>query len=152
MNDLNNRLEETNVVTEDMKLPAGSAVLQAVIVKDKHGDGGFLDIRAIAVGCNSLDMRNPAHRFLQAVSNRMDEIMAEVSGGLPYEEVDPSVIEEHILAANEQIIDAPQPGETLYLSNGQTVVVQDEDQGGYDCPVCGKDEPHQHSLFEQKSA
>jgi hypothetical protein len=123
------KLEETNVITEDMRLPEGSAVIQCVLVQDPNGNGGYMDVRAITVGADHLDPANPAHRWLQAVSRRMDEIMREVVGeNGRIEEVDLATLEGRILAANEVVLDAPQPGEVLTLSNGQTVTVQDESE------------------------
>lgn len=94
------KLEETNVITEDMRLPAGSTAIQCVL---HHGENGcYLDVRAITVGTDNLDLNNPAHRFLQAVTNRIEEIMNEVSGGTgSVEALDPAEFEARLVEVNE---------------------------------------------------
>jgi hypothetical protein len=76
-------LRPTDVVTEDMKLPAGSAVIQAILHRDADDPKLVsIDFRFVTIGTTQLKLANPTHRFLQAVQRRMDEIMAEVTGGI----------------------------------------------------------------------
>lgn len=102
-------LQETQpalVVTEDMRLPDGSTVIQCILHRDESGKAGHLDFRCITVGATEFDPTNPAHRFLNAVADRIEEIMAEVTGGtaefLPEE--NDGTIEQRLLAT--QPVDA----------------------------------------------
>jgi hypothetical protein len=74
------QLEEVKLATEDMRLPPGSAVIQCILT------AGAFSVRTILVGTvpnetPTFDPLNVAHRFANAVFQRMEEIMAEVNGG-----------------------------------------------------------------------
>lgn len=71
-------MEVTRIVTDDMRLPAGSTVVQCILHQAENGDKQ-LDIRCVTIGADQYDENNPAHRFLSVVANRLPEIMAEVS-------------------------------------------------------------------------
>jgi hypothetical protein len=138
------QLEETNVVTEDMKLPPGSAVIQCILHTNEDGNGGFLDVRAVTIGSNILDMANPAHRFIAAVSERMEELLTQVGETAGFEEIPAAEAETRlraVLAANETIA-PPQPGEHLRMSDGSTLEVADE--GEYPRGVLA-DAQHKHN-------
>lgn len=83
--------------TQDMRLPEGSAVVQAIITRDPNG-GGTLDVRCVLIGTDVYDPVNPAHRFVLAIQNRISEIMLEVTGE-PSTPVDGSDIEQRLAEA-----------------------------------------------------
>lgn len=129
------QLEETNVVTEDMKLPPGSAVIQCILHRNEDGLGGFLDVRAVTIGSSVLDMSNPAHRFVAAVSERMEEILTQVGEmselqKIPADDVEARLREAFATTPANETLPAPQPGDLLSLSDGSTIEVADESE----CP------------------
>jgi hypothetical protein len=118
-------LQPTAVVTEDMRLPAGSSVIQCILHRSE--EGAFMDVRCMTIGGADLDMGNPTHRFMMAVHDRIEEIMAQVAGG-PEKvfALDASEVEERLMAANEVMHSIPQAGDLLHLSDGTTIAVADE--------------------------
>jgi hypothetical protein len=120
-------LQPTAVVTEDMRLPAGSSVIQCILHRSE--EGAFMDVRCMTIGGTELDMGNPTHRFMMAVHDRIEEIMAQVAGG-PEKvfALDASEVEERLMAANEVMNSIPQPGDLLHLSDGTTIAVADESE------------------------
>lgn len=90
--------------TQDMKLPDGSTVVQAIMHRDPDGAGGALDIRCVLIGTNQYDERNPAHRFAMAVQKRIPEIMLEITGGAAHL-VDASEIEQRVADAQQKPAD-----------------------------------------------
>jgi len=97
-------------VTEDLKLPDGSTVIQCVLHRNAEGNGGHLDFRAVTIGCDEYDSMNPAHRFLTAVVKRLPDIMAEISGNGELQELTPAEFAEGLRAqANAPVADPAQP-------------------------------------------
>jgi hypothetical protein len=120
MNAAQQPVEVTHIVTEDMRLPAGSTVVQCILHQDQDG-GTQLDIRCVTIGVDQYDESNPAHRFLSVVANHLPEIMAEVSENA--EMVTTGNIETRLaaaIAANQT--EAPiKPIEVLHLPGGRTI-------------------------------
>lgn len=94
-------LKETEVVTQDMRLPDGSTVIQCILVEGEDGSVQ-LDFRCITIGASEYNPANPAHRFLQAVAERLPELMEEIAGGNRVEHVPQAAgsIDERLLLAN----------------------------------------------------
>jgi hypothetical protein len=69
--------------TEDMRLPAGSAVFQVILGKLEDGSPN-LDMRAVLIGGPdgpvAYDPLNPAHRLVAVIGNRIDDLLAEATG------------------------------------------------------------------------
>lgn len=84
-------------VTQDMKLPEGSAVFQII---NAAVDGvPNLDMRGVLVGGGSYDPLNPAHRLLAVINNNIDQFVAMATGGTVTRE--PAGAIEERLAANQ---------------------------------------------------
>jgi hypothetical protein len=66
-------------VTEDMKLPNGSAVFQ--IINTTKDGSPHLDMRGVLVGGTEYDPLNPAHRILATINNQIDALVAVATGG-----------------------------------------------------------------------
>lgn len=85
--------------TEDMRLPAGSAVFQIINAPLEDGTPN-LDMRGVLVGGPdgpvSYDPTNPAHRLVAVIGNRIDELVAEATGGAATRRTDAGVIERRL--------------------------------------------------------
>lgn len=92
--------------TEDMRLPEGSAVFQIILNKLEDGSPN-LDMRGVLIGGPdgpaSYDPTNPAHRLMAVIGNRIDELVAEATGGSAVRRTDAGVIE-------RRLQDGEQPG------------------------------------------
>lgn len=66
-------------LTEDMRLPDGSAVFQ-IILNTKDGQPN-IDMRGVLIGATGYDPTNPAHRICGVIQNRISEIVDEATGG-----------------------------------------------------------------------
>lgn len=71
------KLEQVGVVTEDMKLPVGSAVIQCILT-----DNDF-SVRSVLIGHTEVDPMNAAHRFVAEVFSLSPQIMQKINGGAP---------------------------------------------------------------------
>lgn len=71
------KLEQVGVVTEDMKLPVGSAVIQCILT-----DNDF-SVRSVLIGHTEVDPMNAAHRFVAEVFALIPQIMQKINGGAP---------------------------------------------------------------------
>lgn len=90
---MSDTLEQVGAVTEDMKLPSGSAVLQMII--HKTAEGGTLDTRIVLVGALEVEPNNPAHRLAMILQNRLPELIEEATG-ITCNAVDAAEIEDRL--------------------------------------------------------
>lgn len=95
-------------VTDDMKLPEGSAVFQ--IIKNVIDGQQNLDMRGVMVGTNQYDPLNPAHRLLAAISNNIDKLLEMAGGGIATP-VNADEIEQRLLDSNAVDVDPDQTRE-----------------------------------------
>lgn len=120
----------TDVVTTDMQLPAGSAVIQAILHRDPQDPSlASMDFRFLTIGSLELNPGNPTHRFVQAVQRRMHEIMAEVTGGedVGFGVSDDDAIEQRLRASqSNQAAIAKASLRQALLSKGMTPEDADE--------------------------
>jgi hypothetical protein len=69
--------DQTQILDALPVMPAGSAVVQ--IMLNMGADGlPTLDVQGILVGSEQFNPYNPAHRFLAAIVERMDELLDAV--------------------------------------------------------------------------
>lgn len=89
------------VITDDMKLPDGSAVFQ-IINQPVNGEPN-LDMRGVLIGTNQYDPANPAHRVLACISNNIDSLMTQATGGNAVRHADSDAIEQRLLAGQGKV-------------------------------------------------
>src|SRR5258708_3838698 len=90
---MSDTLEQVGAVTEDMKLPSGSAVLQMII--HKTAEGGTLDTRIVLVGALEVEPNTPAHGLAMILQNRLPELIEEATG-ITCNAVDAAEIEDRL--------------------------------------------------------
>lgn len=88
-------LTPAGAITEDLKLPEGSAVFQ--IVRTIVDGQQHLDMRGVLIGTMQFDHSNPAHRLLATIQNNVPELIQMATGQQVFEKPDEE-IEAGILA------------------------------------------------------
>jgi len=95
------------VVTEDMKLPDGSAVFQIIQNISEDGEQGKLDMRGVLIGCETYDPGNAAHRVLAVINNMADQIIAMALPGSSVQRERAQDIEQRIVENGERVNGMP---------------------------------------------
>jgi len=94
-----------NVLTEDMKLPPGSAVFQIIQNISEDGEEGKLDMRGVLIGSETYDPSNAAHRVLAVINNMADQIIAMALPGSSVQRERAVDIEQRILKNGNPMLD-----------------------------------------------